>query len=105
MKGYIQYRDVKFCKKYLGCCGTCITRNEQENICLATDGDYTNMVTENDFTCDFYMPCELADKLSNADEYVEIEDDLTDEEIDEIHDMWHPNETQDEFAEHEDMDD
>ncbi len=63
MEGYNQYQDVEFCRKYLGCCGTCITREETKNICLATEGEYTDMVTANDFTCENYFPCRTANLL------------------------------------------
>ena len=38
-------------------------------------------------------------------EYEDSDEELSEDDIDDIHDAWHPNETQDEFAEHEDLDD
>ena len=47
-------------------------------------------------TCEHYDECDLPTRE---------DEELSEDEIDEIHDMWHPNETQEEFAEHENFDD
>lgn len=62
-----QYRDFDFCSKYKGCCGTCLARDEHNNICLG-DCEYVNIFTPNDFSCSSYVPCEMADKMIYQDE-------------------------------------
>lgn len=49
--------------------------------------------------------CTFCQAQQNEEDEYEEDDVLTEEDIDEIHDMWHPNETQEEFAEHENFDD
>jgi hypothetical protein len=61
-----QYEDITFCQRYKGCCGTCLARNEEKEICLG-NCDYAETKTQNDFSCDAYVPCELANKLIEED--------------------------------------
>lgn len=73
MKEYNQYRDIEFCDKYKGCCGTCLTRDEHNNICQSTDGEFSDLYTENSCTCASYIPCELAHKMLEREQEEMIE--------------------------------
>ena len=57
-----QYDDITFCQTYAGKCGTCLARNTDKKICLG-NCEYANTHTDDDFSCEEYTPCRLADKL------------------------------------------
>ena len=61
-----QYDDMEFCQEYKGCCGTCLARDTEAKMCLG-NCDYATSYTKDDFTCEAYVPCRMADEMLERD--------------------------------------